>query len=393
MPAIVPRECKLSSCLAAYMMFMFAQETYYKRRSSDYINKFKEFESKISQTIPDGHCMLKLKKLDDNYSSALNIYKNICKNSDLFLQLDSLFGHMKYQIDFIDLEKGIGLMIFESKETHCGVCKKELLPKMRNNGTKCVVYTVKDGPKPAISYQKTCSRCGGNYQYGQYKDIHKTMIRTKLDELDYFQLTPYTYIEKRVFDHLAYWLLNCCNGIEKFSKYYNLSHENIIDEIEQKLVELDQKVGKRKNTTLCNNRLHEAYFYYTLQIFLEKNLNITVQITKDEINIIKKNKEERIKVHRELQEQLGYDVGKREIDICPIDIFNFLYDKYETQINEFDDEILKYVPIKNGVVLAGHFSIMIDGNVQSVRFCCGYPEWLVRRGMIGIIYFIYMFFI
>lgn len=404
-------EVPLSASLTAYMMHNLVGNSYQSRKNQQINEKFAEMrntiKSKISksqQNITENVLQLKLEKLfqikGKPITSVLplprNIYNNLCKYHELKEKLDAIFSLKDNQLQFIDLSNGIGLQIYETHLTKCCSCDSKLIRITRNNGTICVSYCELEGPIVGISYKKKCSNtnCGMIYTYGETITNDK-IIKNQLYDLEYFELTQHTYFKKSIFNIIKQFVLSGSGGIEKYVELYNFKHQEAIKSISQHLEHMHQNLGKRITAQLCTNRMSEAFYLATLQQELENQLQLTIEIPKTIKNKIIEKKISRINIHRSSQnsETLSQNsdtsskTNDPKLTFTPDDMFNFLYEKYEDDINNIDSEILSKVPVDSeNNVYPGHFVCVIDGNAKNVRKICAYPEDLRLRGM----FFIYL---
>ena len=404
-------EVLLSASLTAYMMHNLVGNSYQLRKKQQINEKFDLMQNiiqqkitKSEQNVPENILKLKLEKLfqitGKSTTSVLplprNIYNNLCKYPDLKDKFDAMFSSKDIQLQFVDLNNGIGLKTFETHLTKCCYCDSKLIRITKNNGTICMSYCELEGPKIGISYKKKCSNtnCRMIYTYGEIITDEK-IIKNQLYDLEYFELTQHTYFKKSIFNILQQYVLSGSGGIEKYVEWYNFKHQDAMDSISQHLEQIHQTLGKRTTPQLCKNRMSEAFYLATLQQELENQLQHTIEISTTDRNKLIQDKISRINVHRSSQnsESLSQNSDtsankkKSKLTFTPEDMFNFLYHKYEDEINNIDSEILSKVPVDSeNQIYPGHFVCVIDGNAKNVRKICAYPEELRLRGKIYIKY-------
>ena len=408
-------EVSFSASLTAWMMHNFVGNSYQSRKNQQINEKFTQMQNKIQQNIIEGVHKLKLEKLFQISGKSLqfmlplarNIYNNLCKYPQLKEKFDSMFSLKDEQLQFIDLDIGIALQTFETQLKKCFSCDAKLIRITRNNGTICVSYGELQGPKVGISYKKKCSNanCGIIYTYGEIITKHK-IIKNQLYNLEYFELTQHTYFKKSIFNIIKQYVLGGSGGIEKYVEWYNFKHSEKMTSISQHLQNIDQNLGKRIAPLLCKNRMSEAFYLETLQEELESRLQLTLEIPLIMKKKLIKKKTDRIKIHRSLSQssqtlsqnnnvlsqnssslsqnsETSHNKKPKKMTLTPEDVFNYLYEKYEDQINNIDSEILSKVPVDSeNRIYPGHFVCVIDGNAKNVRKICAYPEDLRLMGMI-----------
>ena len=402
----------LSASLTAYMLYNLVGNSYQSRKSGQINEKFAQIQnkikykiSKLQQNIDEGVHKLKLEKLFQISGKPTkfvlplprNIYNNLCKYPELKKQFDSIFSLKDAELEFMDLDNGIALQTFETHLTNCCSCNSKLIRVTKNGGTISVSYGELEGPKVGISYKKKCSNtnCGITYTYGEITTNEK-IIKNQLSNLEYYELTQHTYFKKSMFEIVQQYVLSGSGGIEKYVEWWNFKHRHAIKSISQQLQKLDQNLGKRITPQLCKNRMSDAFYLATLQQELENQLQLTLEIPLTMKQQIIEKKISRINIHRSSQnsatssqnsETLSQNSSmsskkKLKTTVTPEDMFNFLYEKYEDDINNIDSEILSKVPIDSkGKVYPGHFVCVIDGNAKNCRKICAYPEDLRVRGM------------
>ena len=397
----------LSSSLTAYMIHNLVGSSYLARKNHEINKKFEEIQNKIKQNIIETVHKLKLEKLFQISGKstqfvlplARNVYNNLCKYPDLNDKFDSMFSLKDKQLQFIDLNKGIGLQTFEIQLTECCSCNSALIRITRNNGSICVSYGELEGPKVGISYKKKCSNknCGIIYTYGGMITNDK-IIKKQLYNLEYFELSQHTYFKKSMFNIIQQYVLGGSGGIEKYVEWYNFKHQETIKLISQHLQKMQQNLGKRVTAELCKNRMSDAFYLATLQQELETELQLTVEIPLRIKEKLIEKKTSRINIHRSLSQNSetfsqnsetlsqnsdnNFIKKPKKMTFTPEDMFNYLYEKYEDQINNIDSEILSKVPIDpENKIYPGHFVCVVDGNAKNVRKICAYPEELRLRGI------------
>lgn len=354
---------------------------------------------------------------EKNLKCARNIYENICINKQLFAKFRQIFSRMDNKQQLIDLDNMIGLKTFESKHVHCIQCENELERKSRDGGSICISYGQLEGAQVGISYRKKCKECNITYLYGQY-ETESDVIYERLQGLDYFELSPYTYIKKDMFTILKFKLFESANAFENYVNEYNLTHVDSMDVQEERLECLQQTLGRRVNQTiplLLPNRIREAFYIYTLRETVECKVKIRMmKITKHAMDMVLKKKKERILLARKLNklisdsesmsestsqsisqsisETTSQSISESEtlstlkISFSNTDLFEFWYREYIDEINIIDSEILNFVPVKNGEIMPFHFICMMDGNSKNIRDICGYSEEDQLQGIYIYIY-------
>lgn len=393
----------VSAAVTAYIVYCCVGKTLQTTTQNKKINSlFQDVEEDVKKKIMNGTIDMpdtfnftllyhnREKSVSENRKSARNIYYNICDNSQVFIQFQNTFSILDKKIDFINLEKLIGLKTFESNYTHCIRCGETITRQMKNGGKVCVSYGHLEGPQVGISYIKRCKDCQITYFYGKIVTQNMTK-RMNLENLDYFELTPYTYFKKDIFTMTIFHLFENARGFEKFVQFFNLMHKNQIQKLKEKLSNQSRKLGKRQHQLtphLESNRLIEAFHLYTLQVELESKCSLNLQITKTEYDELLKKKENRIALQRSLSKSLSQSqsssqssnksnthIGTSRSRVTNVDLFDFWYNKHEQDIKCIDSEILNLVPVhkETGEILIGHFISMMDGNAKNIRFTCGYP--------------------
>ena len=415
----------VSAAITAYIVFCSANRTLQGTQQNKKINQlFEEIEEKIKKQIMNGTIDMpdtfnvkllynnREKSASQNRKSARNIYYNICDNHQLYLQFHNTFSSLDKKIDFINLDKLIGLKTFESNYNHCIRCNKQLKRQMKYGGKVCISYGHLEGPQVGISYIKNCDNCKITYHYGKIETPNMTQ-RMNLKDLDYFELSSYTYFKKDMFIMTIFHLFENARGFEKFVEYYNLMHEKQIQQLKKKLCNQTRGLGKRSDQLtphLESNRWIEAFYLYTLQNELESNCCLTLQITKAEYNEILKQNENRIGLHRSLSKSLSQSstqsssqsssqkkkthIGTCRQRVTNADLVDFWYNKHQDDIKSIDSEILNFVPVhkESGEIFIRHFITMMDGNAKNIRFTCGYPEEDQIQGISKSISIFYLFY-
>ena len=415
----------VSAAITAYIVFSCANKTLKCTQQNKKINElFEEVEEKVKKQIMNGTMDMpdtfnvsllynnREKSVSENRKSARNIYYNICENHQLYIQFQNTFSSLDQKIDFMDLGKLIGLKTFESNYNHCERCGEKLKRQMKYGGKVCVSYGQLEGPQVGISYLKTCKHCKINYHYGKIQTEHMTK-RMKLKDLDYFELSSYTYFKKDMFTMTNFHLFENARGFEKFVQYYNLMHNEQIQKLKKKLSNQTRGLGKRIDQLtphLESNRLVEAFYLYTLQEELESNCSLTLKITTTECNEILKQKENRIGLQRSLSQSLSQSssqslsqsssqktnthTGTCGQRVTNTDLFDFWYNKHQNHIKCIDSEILNLVPVHKQTrqILIGHFISMMDGNAKNIRFTCGYPVEDQIQGISNLVSILFLFY-
>lgn len=412
----------LPTILTGYIIFELVGTTFLSRSNKQMINaNFKTIEEKIkkqiliqSVTIPDIDLKLLYKETSNipnereknkknkksnkkiNKNKALktsrNIYENLCKNEKLQKQFRDIFSCLNQKTKFINIDKMLGIKSFEYPHEICTKCKTNKLKRMaRYQGKICVSYGNLEGPQIGRSFLKKCTKCNITFSYGDM-ETPNSKKRHRLQDLDYFQLSPFTYFKKDIFRSTEFHLLEIARGFEKKVQLYNIDHQHTIKEIQDQLELNKELLGIRLSTNcqLETNRLIDAFYLYTLQKELEEQCDITLSISKNEMLQIKKQKQQRINLHRKTSQTLSQslsqeeqkNIGISDISIDHLDLFEFFYTKHQQDLSNIDHGILNSVPIdSDGNVCIGHFSVMMDGNQKNIRACCAYHEEDVFQGM------------
>ena len=387
-----------ASALTAYVIYSLVGITFKTTKNNDQINlMFKQIQTQIKQDhLP---CTFNLSdySIQSLYHNrglgrrgsrecARNIYENICDNHSLFMKFKHTFSILDQKVKFMNLKGMVGLKTFESSHTTCIMCDQELKRITKNCGSICVSYGQLEGAQPGISYQKKCKGCNIKYFYGKYITKNTTFYEP-LKQLEYFELTPYTYMRKDIFITLKFHLFQTSRGFENYVDQFNLMHHESMDAIAERLKEIGQTLGIRTGQTdpvLEPNRMIEAFFLYTLLDSLQSE-KVHIQLTNAERNKILKNKNERIELHRQnSQSQSDFDQS-----ISNVDLFEYWFDKYTDMIKQIDSKILNHVPVNKitGEILIGHFICMMDGNAKNIRKICGYTEEDQLRGIFIVLNF------
>lgn len=386
----------LYSAITAYIVFEFMKTTLdTKRKKQIKEQMFSTVEEEVKSNIINSTITIPDQFLEKRYgdkASSRNIYLNICKHHELYHQLKNTFSCLHQKQEFINIKEMLGLISFKSEYTHCLECKDKLQLSDNNGGNICVSYGL-NGPEVGLSFEKKCKQCGAKYTYGNYETRY-SKCRMKLKDLKYFELSKYTYFEKKLFKLVKYFLFEVHKGFEKYTGLYNEEHEEMITNTAKSLRKKKTlNLGKRKSlkAILECNRLIEAFFLFTLQMELEV-VNQRLMISKYKEDELITKKRDRIKLHRNNSSIISSEQSSQEskkssdndnFSLTPTELFEYWYEEHQQHINEMDSEILNHVPVhkETGEPFIGHFIAMMDGNAKTVRLVCSYFEEDTYKGM------------
>ena len=393
---IATKKVELAQLQAALIIYKLANDTYYTNTNTDEINLiFKKILHKVSSKLGkqiikiSASYLLPLWKGDEkkDETKVRNIYYNICKNVNFLHELENIFSSLQNNTKFIDLYHGLAQRTFQSDISQCIACGSNVKRSDRNFGTICLAFCSITGCEVGISYQKKCTNknCKSIYSYGQC-EINGKLIRNSLTNLDFYELSKYTYFKKKLFPHLEHWLYRIHKGMECYSDDHNFRFEEHNEEIQKRLKELGQFLGRRdkiQSPILETNRLVEAYYLFSLQEELKSELGIDLELSIEEQKKILEEKEERIELHRKAAKlsQQNNNNSQKSVSIDNTDKFKFWFQKYFGKLEKIDSEILNYVPVKDGKVMTGHWISMMDGNMKNLRTICGYSTHDTFQGI------------
>lgn len=388
-------EVDYSSALAAFLLYKLVNKSFLFRKNEQINLKFQQIQDKIQQNVKANiiasKITIRLKYLFQRkeckvnvLKSPRNIYNNLCINEQLIQDFEWMFALKAKQLQFVDLNVHIGLQTFETALMHCNSCGTKLRRVTKNGGNICISYSEHDGPMVGISYKKECTNpnCKIIYNYGETITKQK-MMRNELANLEYFQLSQFTYFKKDMFEYVQHYLLETCKGIESYVRWFNRKYRKKIEATSKHLQKMNQTLGKRMNKTkpeLCKNRMNDAFYLATLQIDVEENFGDILEIPHSIKRKILINKQSRIDIHRSSQENSTGN-GKISKNLNAQDMFTYFAAKYEDKLDGIDCGMLNIVPINShGKVHPSHFITVIDGNSKNIRWLCGYPQDEMLKG-------------
>ena len=407
----------LFAAITAFIVFELGNVTINETRNNALINDlFDKLEKQVKQKILE--CEIKIppefelkvlfnpriknrKSKMKNQKLARNIYYNLCQNENLYQKFKNTFSCLNNQLQFIDLKHMLGLKTFECSYKDCIRCNCSLRRYTKNKGNICIAYANLDGPQVGISYMKKCENCKIKYYYGRI-EFQNLKQRISLKELEYFELSNYTYIKKDLLRSTEFHLFELAKGFEKKVNAYNFDHQHNIKQTAAKLKFNQETLGKRQShdAALESNRLIEAFYLFTLQNELETECNVTLCISKIDEERLIKQKQERIQLHRKSSSVLSSQssqnsglsqasqnktIGDQEIGhLASKDYFDYWYVKHKQDIESIDSGIMNLVPVKaeTGEPCIGHFMTMMYGNAKNIRYVCSYFEDDAFKGMI-----------
>ncbi len=370
----------LSSFVAAYLLYCTfnesnkQQNTWLQKNIEKLIPLSKEYLGAL-----DTKFIYDLKPIKKN-NDLLNIYYNICNNTDLQTQLQNLLNLHQITFKSIDLTSNLVPHITETNRTTCTECntklRRNIQYKKDSKGSIGIIYTNKHGPKLTVHYIQHCNNkdCKTKYYHGRYETEEGIYIESI--ENTYQMNTKCTFLDDSIVRECTSFNYDDGIGIPSFCGKYQARFSEEFDDIELTLTLLDQKLGNRQSFSadLCRQRVLDGVCTRRLQKRIEEDLGEQIFISWEEIQQYK-TKQEKIILHASDSSE---KVIKKQWIECT-DLFNLMYDKYFERLQKTPDKWLKYVPVKEGKILLKHFLLMGDGGQKLTHPICGYPMSLYQH--------------
>ena len=293
-------------------------------------------------------------------------------------------------------------MIFDYESTKCE-CGEQLAlvwqrskHKPSRKGRISIAYSTTKPPQICNSFLQKCGKCKIVYSYGhKFNTRTEDLYRLPMKNKQYFEVTNETYLSVELLDDMRQHVIGQQQSISSYIEAFNNRHRDYKENIYSQWSDL---FGHRNSLDLNVKRVITAFYLYHLQIYVETKLNKRLSISKDDrLCIDKENKKinayiKQCKKHSletECKQNLNHI--KRSNDkhnymtlpsMSSIEEFNFLYRKYETELNKYGIPGLDKVPVKvtsDGVKIhPGHFKMYGDGNEKCIRWICALPRNIMK---------------
>lgn len=185
----------------------------------------------------------------------------------------------------LDLDINLSHITFESnkKKCDCG-CDTFRIFKNRKNekGVIGIYFHSKKGPMVSISYKRFCKSCNNTFYYGFYCNAEGDQIFENISPEKAYHLTCMTYFDPALFEEYNLWSNDDGVGYESFVSKYNHRFDKEIKYIAQKLLILNQTLGRRNSTEpmLTSQRFEDAFNMHFLQTQLQTG-NTQFKISKE----------------------------------------------------------------------------------------------------------------
>lgn len=253
----------------------------------------------------------------------------------------------------------------------------------KRKGKIAIAYPDVGPPKICVSYTKKCVECNIEYSYGIKRNKNTKYIeRLSLDDKDYFEITTFTYVHKKLFESIRHHLLGSAIPLCEYVDLYNKRYYDYMNEIHQQSVDF----GKRNSLSLNYNRVKDSFWMYCLQIYVKEYINKNISLTKNEREKITKQKNMTTTILK------GSNFDKKSDDddfpakcmsLSSKEEFQFLWRKYKNELEEAKVPFIDKVPVKKDkkehiFYHPGHFIGYGDGSEGSKRWSCPTPSSIIQ---------------
>ena len=310
------------------------------------------------------------------------LFQQISKDENLRTRL-SPFTMSNTSIETVQLDTNLVQITFQKSQsiTKClslrCQCKKPLKLRFQNRdgsrGARVIFYHYKKGPQIGVSYQYHCRQKGCTSTYGFGKSFVDGSTIYHQPRSDICQITQSAFIHIKVLEEVSYLLCNGSN-YETCAAIYNKRFEEEISEISEKY---PNGVGKWSICKLTPELLAIAFPWYSLlriyYKYLYPNNNEELCLTAADHERIKEKKSATVYHYRNKKRGSGTKA------VSLIDKFEYLWDKYYTEIQNITPQCCLRLPVDaSGSKAVGSTILYGDGNQKMNRKVCMYPRSLMK---------------